>query len=221
MSRLRAVVFDCDGVLADTQACWNRAFETAGHAYGVQLDRGDLDRLQGASVGTAALRITEKLNGTSNEQSAPSIAERVHDELLRAVAASPLYLMPGTEQALGIVEGTPIAVASNAPRTVLRLVLDRLGITSLFDVVLSADDVTKPKPAPDVYRLACDRLGTTPADCAAIEDSAAGISAARSAGLAVLAVGRHHATGEQIAVESLAHPDAQAWLRAHTTRSSR
>jgi len=82
----------------------------------------------------------------------------------------------------------PLALASNTPRDLVDFALDTAGIRDAFDVVVSAQDVARPKPAPDIYLAACVGLGVAPRDALALEDSPAGVLAARAAGLDVIAV---------------------------------
>ncbi len=82
----------------------------------------------------------------------------------------------------------PVAVASNTPSRLLRGALACAGIASLFEVVVAADDVTEPKPSPDVYLRACELLGAEPSRSIALEDSPTGVAAARAAGMFVLGV---------------------------------
>ena len=81
-----------------------------------------------------------------------------------------------------------MGVASNTPRELVGLALESAALAGSFDAVVTADDVPRPKPAPDVYLEACRRLGVAPSMAVALEDSAVGISAARVAGLTVIAV---------------------------------
>lgn len=223
-----AVVFDCDGVLADTQACWDSAFLVTADLFGVTLSPAALRRLRGASIRTAAAAIsTAAARGIASQVSSARrsppprepgpVARVLHRELSATLSGADLRLLPGVEDALGIVCGGPTAVASNGPEDLLRTVLRRLGITHAFDVILSADHVSAPKPAPDLYRLACDRLDVPPARAVAVEDSTTGIAAARAAGLAVLAIGGNLARPPaSLAVTTLADPAALNWLRRHS-----
>ena len=83
----------------------------------------------------------------------------------------------------------PLGVASNAPRPVFQAAIAAAGVSDWFGAVVSADDVDRPKPAPDVYLEACRRLGAEPADAVAlIEDTATGLAAARAAGMRTIGV---------------------------------
>ena len=80
------------------------------------------------------------------------------------------------------------ALASNSPRHLVDAALATARITDAFDAIVTSDDVQHPKPAPDLYLLACERLGVAPAEALALEDSASGVAAAKAAGLTCIAV---------------------------------
>jgi HAD superfamily hydrolase (TIGR01509 family) len=82
----------------------------------------------------------------------------------------------------------PLALASNSSSSLVATALATAGLTDAFDAIVTSDDVAAAKPAPDVYLLACERLGVRPEDSLALEDSPSGIAAAKAAGLACIAV---------------------------------
>lgn len=185
-SRLRAVVFDCDGLLADTTASWEGAFERAAAELGEALDADQLAALHGSSAPAAARTIASWFG---RPEVARRLGQVLHDGLRQAVTATPPRAMPGARAIVQRLYGRrELAVSSNAPRDVLYATLAGTGLLRLVDVVVSADDVAAPKPAPDVYLAACHRLGVFPADAVAVEDSDLGASAAVAAGLRTVLV---------------------------------
>ncbi len=97
--------------------------------------------------------------------------------------------MPGAVELLDAIgDRRLLAAASNSPRRLLRPAFEAAGLLARFGVVLSADDVVHPKPAPDLYVAACQRLGVEPAGAIALEDSPAGVASARAAGLFVIGI---------------------------------
>ena len=96
--------------------------------------------------------------------------------------------------------GTPTAVGSNSDRRRLRRVLSASGLGGRFAVQVSSSDVSRPKPAPDIYLRAAGMLGVEPARCLVVEDSPSGIAAARRAGMFVVAVDRGYFPAEDLAV---------------------
>lgn len=179
----RGVVFDCDGLLMDTESLWIETQRLVCERWGIEFD-ADLKR---QLVGMPASRI------------GPLIAEivgldphRVVEDLLSAnerMVRRSAMPMPGAK---GLVEAiaskVPVAVASNSARRILDETLSRGPFEDSFSVCLSADDVRNPKPEPDVYLATAAALGLQPENCLAFEDSETGATAALSAGLKVIAV---------------------------------
>ncbi|WP_329395556.1 HAD family hydrolase [Streptomyces melanogenes] len=180
-----AVVLDCDGTLVDTQAHWDRACAAVCARYGVSL--GEADRL--ALIGlhlTELGRALGRLLGrpAEHEALAGQVRALVADSLDEGVTA-----MPGAAEFVARLSTTrPLAVVSNSPRHAVVRHLERVGLADAFELVLGSDDVDRPKPAPDLYRAACERLRVAPGRSVAVEDSAIGIRSARAAGLYVVAV---------------------------------
>ncbi|WP_435068146.1 HAD family hydrolase [Amycolatopsis thermoflava] len=182
----RAVVFDCDGLLLDTAAAWYTAFRTGAQALELELSDRQFATLAGASVGAAAARIA-LWAGQSGETG--RVAKMLDEALRTAVELRPPAALPGALELVSTLAGrVPLAVASNAPSGVLSEVLSGAGLQPAFRAVVSADEVAAPKPAPDVYRATCRRLGADPRSSVALEDSAAGATAAQAAGLSVVVV---------------------------------
>jgi HAD superfamily hydrolase (TIGR01509 family) len=208
-----AVVFDNDGLLLDTEEAWTRAevtlFERHGHEFTMDHKRA----LLGSSRSIAAGKLEAMLDKPGNGESLmDELHELVMDEALRGVDPRPgaLDLVAALREA-----GTPIAVASNSSREFLERVLDSASLLNgHFDHIVSADDVERPKPAPDLYLAACSRLGVAPNRAAALEDSPPGVAAALSAGMFVVAVPYFPdmpPEGASLTVDSLAAPElAQA-----------
>lgn len=179
-----AAVFDCDGLLLDTATAWCTSFDAVARDVGHRLTDGELTALAGSSVSGAATRIASwagLANGVAD------LTAHLHRELVHAIRVATPRTLPGVPALLArLAPRLPLAVASNAPHDVLEDMLDRSGLRDSFAVVVSADTVAQPKPAPDVYLSACDLLGVAPAAAVALEDSHAGASAAQAAGLALI-----------------------------------
>jgi HAD superfamily hydrolase (TIGR01509 family) len=181
---VHALVLDCDGVITDTSAVWTSAFVSVAGTYGLALDQSQLDRLHGSAVGQAARTLSHLTCGSVPAQ---AIAAQIDEHLVSALNGARLTPMDGLLQLLAGLHGiVPMAVASNAPRRALQRVLADLGLTEYFAAVISADDVPRPKPAPDPYHAAAVALGADPARCVAVEDSEIGATSADAAGMRVI-----------------------------------
>jgi HAD superfamily hydrolase (TIGR01509 family) len=172
----RAAVFDCDGLLIDTAACWRQAFANALNVSGRGLSDPILQQLNGASLRSAA-----GLLGVS--------ASLLRDELRAAFDQASLSPLPGAAALIDRLRSRmPLAVATNGPQAIVSDALARVGLLDAFEAVVSAESVRRDKPAPDVYVAACTRVGVHPSDAIAFEDSAIGARSARSAGLTLVLV---------------------------------
>jgi HAD superfamily hydrolase (TIGR01509 family) len=181
-----AVVFDLDGLLLDTESVWTRAEEKLFARYGRTFGPEEKRRLIGTSGPTAA-RLFEEMLDLPGEGVAlgATVRELVWIELEQGAPAQP----GAAELVAALVRsGTPIGVASNSPRAIVDRALSFSVLDGPFGVVLGGDEVANPKPAPDVYLEACNRLGADPAMCVALEDSPPGVASARAAGMRVVGV---------------------------------
>lgn len=177
-----AVVFDCDGLLLDTAACWHAAYESVALELEASVRDIDLEALNGASVALAAQRLGAMLGA----EVAPSL---LRCELEDLVLSMPMVALPGAHELLEmLVSEMPLAVATNAPIEFVTAALRRAGLLDFFSIIVSAEQTSAPKPHPAVYLEACRRLEVDPSDAVAFEDSVLGAAAARAASLLVVAV---------------------------------
>ena len=184
--RFHAVIFDLDGLLLDTEPGWRRAESELLRRHGDTFTAADAAASLGTPVDTVIERYATRL-GMGDEGRAELLVELM--DLARLEYAGPIPFRAGAAELLRALRGrVALGVASNTPRGLVGQALESAALTGSFDAVVTADDVPRPKPAPDVYLEACRRLGVVPSTAVALEDSAVGISAARMAGLTVIAV---------------------------------
>ena len=197
-----AVVFDMDGVLVDTEHLWDEVREELTTEWGGRYT----PEAQEAMMGMSSPEWSRYLHETVGLRAQP---ETINAEVVRRMLARyevELPVVPGAVEAVRRLhgEGLRLAVASSSNRVLIDAVLRRLDVTDLFDVTVSSEEVERGKPAPDVYLETACRLKVEPARCAAVEDSASGIRAARAAGMHVIAYpNRHYPPSAEV----LAHAD--------------
>ncbi|MET8150728.1 HAD family hydrolase [Actinoplanes sp. NPDC049668] len=182
---VRAVVFDLDGVIIDTEEVW----EEVRRGYVAEHGRSFLPDSQSRMMGMSTPEWSTHL---SADLGVPRSPREVAADVLDRMAAryrEDLPLIPGSVEAVRRIAGHfPVALASSSARILIDQVLETAGLTGTFRVTLSTEEVPRGKPAPDVYLAAVERLGLTPQECAAVEDSSNGLRSAGAAGLAVIAV---------------------------------
>ncbi|WP_051209102.1 HAD family hydrolase [Propionicicella superfundia] len=180
-----AVVFDLDGVLVDTEPAWDAVRRGLAAADGVPWPPGATQAMMGLNTQewSAYLADVVGLRGDAASAAARTIAG------LRSVYRTDLTAKPDAVAAIRRMGAlAPLGIASSSPRILIETVVDVLGVTDLFSVVVSTEEVGVGKPAPDGYLEACRRLGADPAASIAVEDSGSGIRAAAAAGMLVVAV---------------------------------
>jgi HAD superfamily hydrolase (TIGR01509 family) len=184
---IEAVVFDMDGVLIDSEPVWERVRRKFVADHGGRWAQDAQDRMMGMSTAEWSAYMSEDFG---LRLPPAQVAELV----IAAMAAeyqAHLPLLPGAVESVRSLSARwPLAVASSAPKSLIEAVLDASALRPAFAAAVSSEEVTRGKPAPDVYLEATRRLGVPPAASAAVEDSANGLRSAAAAGLTVIAVPR-------------------------------
>jgi HAD superfamily hydrolase (TIGR01509 family) len=188
-SQIRAVVFDLDGLLIDSEQLWDEVREQLARERGGRWHDGAQADMMGMSS-TEWSRYMHDVIGLA--ESPEAINAEVVRRLLALYRAS-LPLVAGAVEAVErLAQRWPLGLASSSNREVIDAVLEQAGIGHRFRSTLSSEEVAHGKPAPDVYLEAARRLGFEPTSCAAVEDSRNGIRSARAAGTRVIAIPNPH-----------------------------
>ena len=199
---IRAVVFDLDGVVVDTEHVWDEVREQLTREWGGRYT----PEAQRAMMGMSSPEWSRYLHEVVGLPRAP---EEINREVVRRMLGryqQELPLVDGAVDAVARMRDASfaLAVASSSNRPLIDAVLATAGLTASFATTVSSEEVARGKPAPDVYLEAARRLGVEPAQCAAVEDSENGIRSAHAAGMRVLAFpNRHYPPSD----EALAHAD--------------
>jgi beta-phosphoglucomutase family hydrolase len=188
MTYLAGIIFDCDGTLADTMPSHYEAWMTVLGRYGLEMSE---DRFY-ALGGWPTRKVAELL---ASETDRSIDVERIAVEKEDLFHGS-LHLVAPIDPVIRVVREfhgrLPMAVATGAVRSVCEKILEHIGIADCFETIVSADDVERHKPSPDIFLEAARRLSVEPAKCRVYEDTNPGIEAARRAGMEVVDVRRLH-----------------------------
>jgi beta-phosphoglucomutase family hydrolase len=188
--KLEAVIWDMDGVIADTAPYHFKAWQETFQKRGVNFSEDDFKRHFGQRNDTI---IRNTLGGNLSSEEVDAIAEEKEENYRRKVAAN-IKPLPGAIELIKSLweSGVKLAIASSAPLENIELVMRGLGIDNYFAVIVWGREVSEGKPSPQGFLLAAKRLGVEPRNCVVIEDAVAGVTAARRAGMKCVAVTTTH-----------------------------
>jgi HAD superfamily hydrolase (TIGR01509 family) len=215
----RAILFDMDGLLVDSEPHWYEVEREFACARGGEWTEELAIAGRGGGLRATLLRMSKIFGFAVHEE---NDATEIIDRLIsRAPEIRP---KPGALELLQAARGRiPMALASSAPYRLIVAVLDALRIDHYFDVIVSGESVPKPKPAPDIFLHAARELGVPPRECIVLEDSLAGATAGRAAGMMVIAVpeGSWQGRGFEEQADAVVSDLAEAQAMIHIPLRSR
>lgn len=181
----RAVIWDLDGVLVDSAAAHFEAWKTVCAEHGRTMTKAEF----WATFGRRNPDILESLFGPLSPEEIAAISER-KEAIFRELAPGRVIILPGARELVRAfaAAGWRQAIGTSTPAANLRLILEILDLPGCFGALVTAEDVSRGKPDPEVFLLAAQRLEVEPACCVVFEDAPAGIAAARTGGMATIAV---------------------------------
>lgn len=180
----RALIFDCDGTLADTMPNHYKAWKAALNALDADMDEPYFYTMAGWPSADIIRRLNREQGFGLDIDATHHDKEQRYVDMLHGVVE--IKAVADVARAhLGMI---PMAVASGGIRPVVEKTLDAVGLRSLFDFIVTNDDVAHGKPAPDIFLLAAAQMGVAPADCIVYEDGDPGVEAAHRAGMRVVDV---------------------------------
>ena len=188
MSKIKAILFDMDGVLIEAKDWHYEALNRALGLFGLEISRYDhLTTFDGLPTKVKLKMISKRfflpeslhtfINQVKQSYTAELIHERCHPLFHHEYALSKLHQ-----------EGYKIAVCSNSIRKTIELMMDKAELTPYLDLIVSNEDVTKAKPDPEMYQTAIRKFGLQPEECIVVEDNPNGIQAGKASGASVLEV---------------------------------
>jgi beta-phosphoglucomutase-like phosphatase (HAD superfamily) len=176
---IEALIFDCDGTLADSMPLHWRAWKQVTERHGIHFPRERFYSLGGVPAPDIVKLLNEEQRLDIDCMAVAKEKEATFEQLIPQIR--------GLEQIAKIARDNrgklPMAVASGGSRRIVTRTLRHLGIEDLFQAVVVSEDVARQKPAPDIYLEAARRLGVAPENCRAYEDTDLGLVAIRAAGM--------------------------------------
>jgi beta-phosphoglucomutase family hydrolase len=208
-----AIIFDLDGVIVDSNPVHRQAWVRYNRRQGIETDEAMLEFMYGKRND----EIVRHYFGDHLEEEEIARHGAAKEALYREMMAGEVEarLVPGVREFIQANAGRPIALASNAEPANVEFLLEASGLRRYFRVVVDGHQVRNPKPHPEVFLRAADRLGVLPADTIVFEDSHSGVLAARAAGARVVGLRTTHRdlAGTALNVEDFRSLELAAWLR--------
>ncbi len=197
----KAVLFDLDGTLIDSEwfyyKAWRKALDDYGFSLGSDMWIGEF---AGKTDGQAFKHLEHTYGFTVDRE---AFADRVRTYIAKQHETETVPLMPGVADLIDFLHGRGIimAVVTSSKREVATYHLERNGIRSFFRVLVTRSEVQNPKPDPEPYALCVAQLGLQPRDCLVLEDSVTGATAAKAAGLTCFGVQTHESIRQALRVD--------------------
>jgi HAD superfamily hydrolase (TIGR01509 family) len=183
---IKAIIFDLDGVLIDTELLAFKAWQKKLSSLGIIFGDDDFRATLGFDAHQTAHYVQTKKSLAWDFQ----VLLDLHEKLMQSILGDDIEPMPGADGLVSDLfkQGYPLAVASNSSTAYVSRALKALHLDRFFQAVIGRDQALMGKPAPDVYLAAAAALSASPSQCVAIEDSSVGIKAAVAAGMCCLAI---------------------------------
>ncbi|NRF72145.1 beta-phosphoglucomutase [Aquincola sp. S2] len=186
----RAVIFDLDGVITDTAQYHFHAWQRLAISLGLPFDEAFNESLKGIDRMGSLDRILARGGKVYSPQQKLALARQKNEHYIELISTmDSAQLLPGALQALCAVRAAGLRIGLASASRNAALVLTRLGITRCFDHVVEVAEIERPKPDPEIFLTAAQRLGVRPVQCIGVEDAAAGVAAIKGAGMWAVGIG--------------------------------
>lgn len=197
MNIVSTCIFDLDGVIVDTAKYHYLAWKRLAHELGFEFLEEHNERLKGVSRMTS-LDIMLEVGGLTFSQSEKEVmAARKNEWYLEYIyKMTPEEILPGVVDFLVMLRSKGIKISLGSASKNAMLILERVQLQHYFDAVIDGNKALKAKPDPQVFLLAAEELGQNPTSCVVFEDAAAGIEAAKAAGMKCIGIGSPNVLGK-------------------------
>lgn len=190
MKIIKACIFDLDGVIVDTAVYHYRAWKRLANQLGFDFTEADNEKLKGVSR-TRSLELILEWGGVQKtETEKEELANRKNEWYVQMISQmQPGEILPGAKEFVQSCKDAGIKTALGSASKNSMTILDKIGMTNLFDAIIDGNKVSKPKPDPEVFLKGAEELGIPPANCVVFEDAIAGIEAAKAGGMKAIGIG--------------------------------
>jgi beta-phosphoglucomutase len=190
MSNIKACIFDLDGVIVDTAIYHYQAWKRLANQLGFDFTEQDNEQLKGVSR-VRSLQIILALGSvTKTEAEQEELATLKNTWYVDMIShMRPDEILPGAKEFVQACRSAGIKTALGSASKNSMTILDKIGMTSLFDAIIDGNKVTHAKPDPEVFLKGAQELGIPPANCVVFEDAIAGVAAAKAGGMKAIGIG--------------------------------
>jgi HAD superfamily hydrolase (TIGR01509 family) len=204
MARIKAAIFDMDGLMVETESLYFKAESEAANRYGKTFCMEVMEKM----MGHKAERSIQIMRETLGIEAPAEQIMALRDMLYRDLLMQGVKPMNGFLELLDWLErqGFRKAVATSSKPMFKDIIFNHLNLHDRFEVVVTAEDVSEGKPSPEIYQVVLDRLGLHPWECIVLEDSAAGLKAAKGAGCWCIIVPNPYTQSQDFARADLVVP---------------
>lgn len=188
--QIQAFIFDLDGVIADTAVFHYQAWRELANRLGFDIDHEFNETLKGVGRMDSLNRVLAHGNIQMSEEQKQREAEQKNREYVELIShMTPADLLPGAHDALIAVRAAGLKIALASASKNGSMILDRLGITELFDTIVDPASLRHGKPDPEIFLTAAAQLNCAPYECIGVEDAISGITAIKQAGMFAVGIG--------------------------------
>jgi beta-phosphoglucomutase len=190
MNKIKAFIFDLDGVIVDTAKYHYLAWKDLANSLGFDFTENDNERLKGVSR-VRSLEILLEIGGKEfDEQTKVELAARKNNQYVGLISKmTPLEILPGVTNFLQSAKEAGIKIVLGSASKNAPLILEKIELDHFFDAVIDGNKVSRAKPDPEVFLKGAEAVKTNPNECIVFEDALAGIEAAKNAGMIAVGVG--------------------------------
>lgn len=205
MNKIKACIFDLDGVIVDTAVYHYKAWKKLANELGFDFTEEDNEKLKGVSRVRSLELILQWGGVTKTEAEKEALATRKNDWYVDMIShMTPAEILPGAKAFLQACRAAGIKTALGSASKNAMMILDKIGLTYLFDAVIDGNKVSRAKPDPEVFLKGAEGLHVPPGDCVVFEDAIAGIEAAVNGGMKVVGIGSPNVlTGANLVISGL------------------